>query len=485
MILTDSRFTQAVSRFGATLVDELGPADVTAFTSASIDSRVVATGDLFIALPGRKADGHHYLWSALENGARGLLISSTRFSEPEIAAAATRAAEVARVLVVDDVLSAFQSLAADYLDKRTSAVRIGITGSNGKTSTKEMLASILERSAATFRSHGNLNSEIGVPLSAFAVSPDDRYAVFELAMDHPGEIKRLAAIVRPAHALITNIADAHTEFVGGREGVAREKREIFSQLDSTGHAHIPADDAYRDLLAEPLLPPGTRGTVHYFGTNAGEHFEAYTPRGVEGGTLRYRGREIRICLPGAFVVQNALAAISVAEALGVGLDDIVAGLEAVRPLFGRGRLYRGRVTVFSDCYNANPQSMNAAIETALASLAGDQRLVLILGSMKELARTDEEHHALGVRLATLAEQLSHHPAAILVGAEMRSAVAAARGEGFRGELSWYPDVQSAAAAVTALVRSGDFVLVKGSRSLELERLLPLLDVHGEGEGHVS
>lgn len=483
--MADSRLTQAVARFGANLVHEFGPDDVPEFDSAAIDSRAVAPGDLFVALPGRRVDGHHFLSSAVKNGARGLLISSARFGEPAIAAGVRRASGTARVLVVDDVLPAFQSLAADYLDRCTSAVRIGITGSNGKTSTKEMLASVLERCAPTFRSHGNLNSEIGVPLSAFAVSPDDRYAVFELAMDRPGEMERLAAIVRPTHALITNTADAHTEFVGGRAGVAREKRAIFSQLDSTGHAYIPADDEYRDLLAEPLVAPGTRCTVHYFGINASENFEAYTPRGAEGGTLHYRGREIRIALPGAFVVQNALAAISVAETLGVGLDEIAVGLEAVRPLIGRGRLYRSRVTVLSDFYNANPQSMNGAIETAVAASRDNRRLVLILGAMKELARSDEEHHALGVRLAELGNQLSGQPAAILIGAEMRSAFAAARGEGFGGELSWYPDVQSAAAGVKAVVRSGDFVLLKGSRSIELERLLPLLGVQGEGDVHVS
>ena len=472
---------QALTRFGATLfLDSFadgGDAPPLEVSAAAVDSRRITPGAIFAALPGRFSDGHDYLEDAAARGAAILLLDAERADTMGHTLDALR--ERARILVVSDVLAALQGLAAEHLDRNTSAVRIGITGSNGKTSTKEMLFSILSQVGYTFRSEGNLNSEIGVALAALSVEETHRYAVFEMAMDHAGEMAQLARIVRPSHAVVTNTADAHTEFVGGRERVAGEKRMIYSQTAEGGFAYIPADDACAAILSDPAFLAELGATPVYVGRDALQGFEGYRSRGLAGGDLFYRGRTIHVRLPGAFVADNALCAIAVAEKLGVSPDAIARGLEAVRPLFGRGEVHEGRITVLSDCYNANPQSMQGALATVASSdIRG--RIVLILGDMKELADSRSQHERLGRDIACLVPQ----PAVVVfVGPETEYSLAAARGEGCRAEITHVPDVQAAFEPVKRLVRDGDTVLLKGSRSLELERLLPLLGV--EGGGHVS
>lgn len=480
MRLSSPRIEQAINRFAAVYERSLGVDR--GFAGAAVDSRAVVAGNLFAALPGRYSDGHAYLSNAYDAGATCFLVESQRIRDSSIAPTVDRISEGARVFVVTDVLSALQSLAAYYLDEYTTAVRVGITGSNGKTSTKEMLASILQRVAPTFRSTGNLNSNIGVALSALSVTAEHRYAVFEMAMDHPGEMVRLAEIVRPNYALVTNIGDAHTEAVGSREGVAREKRMIYRFLAAQDKGFVPADDEYKDILAEPFTSGTVEGSMCWYGRSDSDGFEAYGVRGIAGGTLHLRGMEILIPLPGRFVGDNALGAIAVAEALGIADADIAAGLESVTPLFGRGEVHEGPVTVVSDCYNANPQSMAAAIETIAAEAATHEhrRLVLILGDMKELADPEGEHSRLGTLIA---EQAVEPALVVFIGPEARHAFTAARGAGCRSELLHFSDVQAAAAAVSAKIETGDLVLLKGSRSLQLEALLEVLGI--EGERHVT
>ena len=472
---------QALTRFGATAVSDScareGGSPPVELAAAAVDSRRITPGALFAALPGRYSDGHDYLEDAVARGASVLLVDAERTESN--AGTLDRLREQVRVLAVSDVLSALQGLAAEHLDCNTSAVRIGITGSNGKTSTKEILFSILSQIGHTFRSEGNLNSEIGVALAALSVEPSHRYAVFEMAMDHAGEMEQLARIVRPSHAIVTNTADAHTEFVGGRERVAREKRMIYSQTGAGGFVYIPADDAFAPILGDRAFLSALGATPVYVGRDATEGFEGYRSRGLAGGDLFFRGRSIAVRLPGQFVADNALCAIAVAETLGAGTEAIVRGLETVQPLFGRGEVHTGRVTVLSDCYNANPQSMQGALATVASSDIGG-RLVLILGDMKELADSRAQHERLGRDIAHLEPQ----PAVVIfVGPETACSVAAARGEGCRAETIHVADAQAAEEAVRRLVRDGDTVLLKGSRSLELERLLPALGV--EGGKHVS
>ncbi len=470
----------ALSRFGAVLSRDShareGDAPPLEVCGAAVDSRLIAPGALFAALPGRFSDGHEFLEDAVDRGAGVLLVNAERVQWWRDTLNALE--NGVRILEVSDVLSALQGLAAEHLDCNTSAVRIGITGSNGKTSTKEMLFSILSQAGYTFRSEGNLNSEIGVALAALAVEETHQYAVFEMAMDHPGEMQQLARIVRPSHAIVTNTADAHTEYVGGREFIAREKRMIYSQTPAGGFAYVPANDAYAPILADSAFLAELAAKPVYVGRDTIEGFEGYESRGLAGGVLHYRGYSIQIPLPGSFVADNALCAIAVAENLGVGTEAIARGLEAVRPLFGRGEVHEGRVTVLSDCYNANPQSMQGAL--AVIAENADARIVLILGDMKELADSRSQHERLGRDIANMLPQ----PAAVIfVGPEAAYAHAAALSEGCEAETVHVPDVHAADEAVRRLVRDGDTVLLKGSRSLQLERLLPALGV--EGGDHVS
>lgn len=491
--MTRNPFNHAISRFGATLVEELGrPASMPdkpekVFRGAAVDSRHVEPGMLFAALPGRHADGHDYLEAAAEAGAAILLVDQKRVQEGKLRVTLETLGDVCTVLVVDDVLSALQGLSAEHLDRATHAVRIGVTGSNGKTSTKEMLGSILQREAPTFRSKGNLNSDIGVSLAALSLDQRADFAVFEMAMDHIGEMEQLARIVRPSHAIVTNTAEAHTQFVGSREGVAREKRMIFSQFTESCHGFIPAEDTCADLLAEPVDSDPSRGVVHRISRETFPGFEGFDSKGVFGATLRYRGRSIEMRLPGDFVCDNALLAIACARQLGASVESVVEGLGAVKPLFGRGEvlssLHPG-VDVVVDCYNANPQSMVAALETVFSehSAPAARRRMLILGDMLELADPQAEHRRLGEYLAALAQARAGSPpanggmppVALLIGTHMEAALTAARGTGM--QLLHFPDVQSAAAAVRANLHDGDLVLLKGSRSVALESLLPALGV---------
>lgn len=454
------RLTWAVSILGC---DTSGAIDVP-ITGVSIDSRECRPGSLFVALPGTRTDGHKFVEDAFANGAGAALVASNRFGQgkPQARANVDQATgKMAGVLcVVESPLRALQKLAAAYLDRFPELVRIAVTGSNGKTTTKELIASVLSEAAPTYRSAGNYNSEIGLPLAAFGIRREHRYAVFEMAMSRPGEIANLAAICRPQHACVTNVGSAHIGHIGSREGIAKEKRQIFSKFDGRQTAYVSEAEPYRQLLLE-----GVRGRVVLFGEGATEDFEHVRSEGLQGSIVRVGRYEVRLAVPGSHNVANAACAVALARELGVRDDRIAAGLEKAPTLFGRSEFIRGPVSVYQDCYNANPESMEALIRLLETTGWDAGRRIVVLGAMKELGDAAGEAHRAVARLALSAEA----DRLILVGEEFEHAL-----NGSSSRALWYPSVEELERRLPDLVEEGDLVVLKGSRSSGLERLVPRL-----------
>jgi len=435
--------------------------------SVTHDSRAVTKGSLFVALPGERTDGHEFLAQAAASGAAALLVSDAQASRRRAELDALVSRYGLGIVSVADTLAGLQNLARARMRSFAAVTRIGVTGSNGKTTTKEIIGSLLSRHAPTAVNEGNLNSEIGLPLACFGVNSGHRYAVFEMGMNRRGEMDVLADIVRPDLALITNVGTAHIGLLGSRDAIAAEKKKIFAHFDGRQTGFLPEGERYQAFLAE-----GVRGKMIVFGPGSTPGFEGSESMGLGGTLIHWEGFRIRFPLFGPHNLANALGALSVARELGVPNAEIRDGLEAVTPLFGRSQVIHGTVTVIADCYNANPDSMELALEF-LETLPGEGRRIAVLGGMRELGdETGPAHAALGERLRGTGLD-----AVLLFGAEMEHAWKAAAGGAVAPRISWTVDMDALGGRLQSLVRPGDIVLLKGSRGLELERLLPLLAAH--------
>ena len=426
--------------------------DDAAVGGVAIDTRKLKAGDLFAAFKGEHVDGHDYLAQASAAGAAGALVSRKLDSPlPQV--------------LVDDVEAALGDLASAVRAQRHARV-IGITGSNGKTTVKTLVASILSLHGRTHVSVGSFNNEIGLPLTLLAMPEDAEYAVLEMGAGKPGDIAYLAAIARPEIGLVNIIAPAHLERMGSVEGVAETKGALYQALPADGVAIINADDAFAGFFAGLA---GTRrvlrfGLEHKADVGAdiveqradGSRFVLSTPEG---------DAEVNLALPGRHNVANALAAASIALALDVPLATIVAGLEQARAVAGRLRrvILPGGVTLIDDSYNANPSSMAAAIATL--ALADGERW-LALGDMAELGADARALHA-GVGAKARERGIERLFAVGPLGA----ATVEAFGTG--GE--HYADKAALIAALKAGLHGGVTCLVKGSHSAGMDEVVRALE----------
>jgi UDP-N-acetylmuramoyl-tripeptide--D-alanyl-D-alanine ligase len=437
-----TRETMAVESFAALVAGTGGtvvarPRSDGPIIAVAHDSRIASPGCLFVALPGERTDGHEFLASAAASGAAALLVAAAQVSSRRVELDDLASRFGLGIVSVPDTLAALQALARLRMRGLAAVTRIGVTGSNGKTTTKEIIGSVLSRHASTAVNEGNLNSEIGLPLACFGVNAGHRYSVFEMGMNRRGEMDVLSDIVRPDYALITNVGTAHIGILGSRDAIAAEKKRVFAHFDGRQTGFLPEAEGYRAFLAE-----GVRGKIVFFGPGSTPGFEGSESMGLGGTLIHWEGFRIRFPLFGPHNLANALGALSVARELGVPNAEIRDGLEAVAPLFGRSQVLSGEVTVIADCYNANPDSMARALEF-LETLPWKGKRIAVLGGMRELGdMTGPAHAELGERLRGTGLD-----AIFLFGAEMEHAWNAAAGGVSAGRISWTVDMEAMTRSV--------------------------------------
>lgn len=429
-----------------------------AFAAVSTDTRKLAAGELFVALRGPSFDGNTFLGEAAARGAAGAIAERT-------------GPEGFPVIVVPDALVALQR-AAERWRARFTLPLIAVAGSNGKTTSKEMIASILGGCGPTLATLGNLNNHIGVPLTLLRLASEHRFAVIELGANHPGDVAELAGFAQPSIGIVTNAGAEHLEGFGSLEGAARAEGELFAALGRDGTAILNADDGFAALWRDMTV-----ARIVSFGLGAKADFTArdiHTEVAANGFSTRFtlvspQGEiAVTLQLAGKHNVINALGAAAAACAAGASLVDVAAGLAHMRPVPGRlqWRAAQGGGWILDDSYNANPSSLEAAIDV-LESVGG--RRLLVLGEMAELGSFTRDAHLEAGRYAR-----AHGVDRLFaLGEATRFAV-----EGFGPGATWFADADTLAAAVARELAAGVCVLVKGSRMNRLERVVNALEIVG-------
>ena len=434
---------------GGTLLQDSG-APVTGVTT---DSRAVQPGQLFIPLVGERFDGHAYISKALDGGAAGCLTAR----EPETLLPGKLYIQVA------DTRLALKALASWYRDKFDLPV-VQVTGSAGKTTTKEMIASVLSQRYNTLRTEGNFNNDIGAPLTLLRLMPEHQAAVIETGMNHFGEIRYLGEMVRPDIAVITNVGDAHIENLGNtRQGILRAKCEIFENLTPEGIAVLNGDDELLNTVTLPqtILRCGV-------GDGCGVRVTDIDDRGLEGVacTVTIEGEHYRLTTsaPGRYMIYPMAMAAAIGRRLGLTGEEIAAGVAAYTTVGSRMHLIRlpGERLVIDDCYNANPQSMAEGLRMLAASPA--QHRVAVLGDMGELGQlTAQAHRDMGALTRRLGLT------AVAVGEKMHALTET------DPQAQWFATVEEAMPAIRQLFTPGTAVLVKASHAMHFERIVKELE----------
>ncbi len=435
-------------------------------TGYSIDSRTINAGELFFAVKGEKFDGHDFVPQAFEKGAVAAVVSTNRLGIIKDRGTGTLARPTSLVFPVDDTLLALQLL-AQAVRRQWAKTLIGVTGSAGKTTTKEAIAHVLSTKFRVHKSEGNFNNHFGLPLMLLKLEPEHDCAVVEMGMSHSGEITALAQIAQPNIGVVTNVAPVHLEFFKDISEIARAKYELVESLPANGTAVLNADDQYVSQFGRDF-----KGKVVTYGNalTANVRAEHVQARGQQGSEFEVvaAGRRANATLPlvGSHNIHNALAAVAVALEQGISLPTAVEALAELRPADKRGQVVRiGNITVINDCYNSNPKALNAMVD-ALANMPAKRRIV-VAGEMLELGPMGESMHAdsgryvaerkvdlvLGVR--GLAEHL----------------VSAANKAGVRAE--FVPSAEQAGEWLAREARDGDVVLLKASRGVKLEKALEI------------
>lgn len=424
-------------------------------TGYSIDTRTIRSGEVFFAVKGERMDGHDFVAHAIAKGAAAAVVSREK---------ALSLASTARLIAVDDTLAALQTLAT-AVRRLWGKPLIAVTGSAGKTTTKEAIAHVLSKQFRVHKSEGNFNNHFGLPLMLLKLSPEHDVAVVEMGMSHLGEIAALARTAQPEMGVVTNVAPVHLEFFNSIADIARAKHELVESLPATGTAVLNADDGYVSQFGR-----GFKGKVVTYGLGpaAGVKAENVRSRGESGSTFDAvvgdRREPVSVPLVGSHNVYNALAAIGVALEQGMSLADAASALATLVPADKRGQVVRvGNITVVNDCYNSNPKALAAMVD-ALASMPAKRRIV-VAGEMLELGPQGVEMH----------REAGRHVAAkgidLLVGVRglAQEMVDAAVKSGVNAKFVGTPE--QAGEWLAGEARDGDAVLLKASRGVKLEKAL--------------
>lgn len=454
---------QLLEAVNGTLLGEFDDLDAV-FTDVCTDSRNVTGGSLFLPLQGERFDGHGFINSALESGAAGCLTARERESY----------LPGKFYVKVRSTQRALRDLAC-YYKKLFPIPCIAVTGSVGKTTTKDMVAAVLSSRYRVLKTEGNFNNDIGLPLTVLRLDHTHEICVLEMGMDHAGEIDYLSEIVEPDVAIITNVGDAHIENLGSREAIFRAKCEVFAHLKPDGLAILCGDDELLCTLRGQLA----QETV-FVGAGEGLDYLAYDLHS-EDNHLNCRIRTPRyhfdadIPALGSHMIYPTLMAVAVAEHFDMTPDQIVPGIQAFLPTKMRMNLIRcpGDIVILNDAYNANPQSMRAA--AAVLGDARDRRRVAVVGDMKELGVNSQLfHHAVGGYFAQAGID-----SLIAIGDMARYMVEGAREAGLENA-AFYETMEEAQAALRRELRSGTTILVKASRSMQFERIVDFLQENISG-----
>jgi UDP-N-acetylmuramoyl-tripeptide--D-alanyl-D-alanine ligase len=457
MRLALSRIAEFVSAAGEFPRDE-------AAQGYSIDSRTIGPGQLFFAVKGERFDGHDFVEQALEKAAVAAVVRRDLLG---------RYPKKAGLLAVEDTLVALQTLAT-AARKLWGKPLVAVTGSVGKTTTKEAIAHVLNTRFRVLKSEGNFNNHFGLPLMLLKLEPEYDVAVIEMGMSHAGEIKALARIAQPEIGLVTNVAPVHLEFFDSLAGIARAKYELVESLPAGGTAVLNADDDYVSQFGR-----GFKGKVVMYGTRATadvrvEKIQSHGRDGVEFDVVIGGVREhARLPLVGEHNVLNALAAVAVGLERGLKPSEAVAALATLAPADKRGQVLQvGNITVINDCYNSNPKALEAMVD-ALAAMAAKRRIV-VAGEMLELGSAGEEMHR------QAGQHIAGRKIDVLLGVRglAEAMVGAAKQAGIRAE--FVAAAEEAGEWLAREAQDGDVVLLKASRGVKLEKAIDIWKTRRDG-----
>ena len=455
-VLLDPMNPLALGELAAFAAGSLSSGDETILIDKfSTDSRTIKRGELFVALRGENFDGHDFIDAVATAGAAGAIVDSDWQG---------RVPENFALIRVKDTLLAYQQLAANYRRSLTLRV-VAITGSNGKTSTKDFAAAVLARRFRVTKTQGNFNNHVGLPRTVLEAASQDEVAVWEIGMNHPGEVATLAKVAAPDVGIITNIGVAHIEFMGSRENIAEEKGALAEAVGAEGTVILNADDPFTNGIAarargKVILAGTTAGTIRASEVNQSRSGTDFT---ILEGAHRCRAQ---LPVPGLHMVQNALLAVAAGRVFGLSLEECAAGLVSAPLTKARLQVKEIRgVQFLDDSYNANPDSMKAALRT-LVELDAEGQRIAVLGEMRELGDESERgHREVGETAAAL--KVDH---LIAIGNVAGTIAEAAKRAGLENS-STVASTAEAAELLTELAAPGDLVLIKGSRLARTEQVI--------------
>lgn len=446
-------------KYGVFSIARFAQAEVVKQTSkkildVAIDSRLIQKNSLFVCLEGEHFDGHNFIFDAINKGASALLIKK---SQIEKVLSNVKKIDVG-IIAVDSTLEGLQTLAKNYISQFPNVNYTAITGSVGKSTTKQAVAALLATEGRTVYTPNNLNSEIGLPLSLFQIDETTDFGVFEMGIDHIGEMDRHLYMLEPNQSLITNIAESHIEQLGSRKKIAKEKGKIFhSNLDL---AFVSKHCRYKRILSKNInFKP-----IEYSYSDV-----KYKDKGLLGVEIFINNEKINLPIIGEHLLEDIVGAITIVKQLGLDNTQIIEGLNNFKPMPGRGSIVDGSVTVIEDCYNASPTSTNAILNY-LQRVAWSGHKKVVLGSMKELGRNTKKAH-LGIAKALYNNKLE---SAFLYGKEMENAYYYLKKENYQKDLFYSDNFEELCNAADKNKRDGDLFLLKGSRAMAIERLIPTL-----------
>ncbi|MFA5513416.1 MAG: UDP-N-acetylmuramoyl-tripeptide--D-alanyl-D-alanine ligase [Sphaerochaetaceae bacterium] len=427
-------------------------------TSLTIDSKKCRNNSLFIALKGSNADGHSFVHEALTKGCVAALVSREKAPTLE----SELKTEKKALIIVNDPLKALQKLAQHHVNSFPSLKKIGITGSVGKTTTKEMVSSILSQMGKTAKTPGNYNSEIGLPLSLMEIDEKSEFGVFEMGVDEIGQMEQMVEIYKPNISLITNIGLSHIGKMGSLNQIAKEKGKIF-------HPESEAAFINENCRWTSYIKKRTSVEIKSYGTAFTRGIRSVTPIGINGWTINYKGLPIHLKGVGKHNLSNALAAISIADYFKAEAEQIKEGLQNYTVVDGRSNIVGGEVTIIEDWYNSSVDSTSTILDY-IESLKWNGRKVAILGSMKELGEFSETAHR------QVADKVvnTNLDRVFLYGKEMKSAFDLLVEKGFKQNLFYTTNFEDLQNKVDQSTKKGDLVLLKGSRSMGMENLIPAI-----------